>query len=159
MDLSAPKQKIITISSRFTKMPYSTRVTDVGNQLAKTLYGAQNMASIIGKARNVRTSNLKNTTIRVIMPRAKSPVEKQDKNCRAMKDRVKRKKAAKTSKNATQSLISPNFHQAYLRMVTFPCSCTKCIKPDTIDQKCIDVVNAIKTMIKHGIHQDIDIVF
>ena len=127
MELSAPKQKIITISSRFTKMPYSTQVTDVGNQLAKTLYGAQNMASIIEKARNVRTSNLKNTTIRVIMPRAKSPVEKQDNNCRAIKDYSKGKKAAKTNKKTTRSLI--------------------------------DVVNAIKTMIKHGIQQDVDIVF
>ena len=132
-----PKQRILTISSHFTKMPYSTQLTDVGNQLAKTIYGAQSLVSIIGKAKNVQKPILENTTIRVIMPRAKSPAEKNDNSCRAIKDRTKRKWS----------------------QFTFPCQCTKCYNPAIIDQNCIDVVNAITNIINHGISKGVDIVF
>jgi hypothetical protein len=132
-----PKQRILTISSHFTKMPYSTQLTDVGNQLATTIYGAQSLVSIIGKAQNVQKPNLENTTIRVIMPCAKNPVEKQRNNCQAIPHHTKRKWS----------------------QFTFPCQCTKCYKPAIIDQTCIDVVNAITNMINHGISNGVVILY
>ena len=85
-----PKVETIIITSRFKKMPYPSQIIDIANQLAQTLYGAQNLTSILGRAQNIQKSKLRNKKIQVRMPIATmdkalqsfSSMGKQDKKCR-----------------------------------------------------------------------------
>ena len=140
-----PKVETIVITSRFKKMPYPTQVIDIANQLAQTLYGAQNLTSILGQAQNLQKSKLRNKKIQVRMPIATmdkslqsfSSIGKQDKKCRMRNDRAARKGSTASS----------------------PCQCSKCRNQSFIDEKTETALRSIKSMIKHAIKQNIDIVF
>ena len=138
-----PKVETIIISSRFKKMPYPTQIIDVANQLAQTLYGAQNLTSILGKAQNIQKSKLRNKKIQVRMPiaptkalRSFSGVGKQYKKCRMRNDRANQKGST-----------------------TEACQCSKCRNESFIDEKTETALRSIKSMIKHAIKQNVDIVF
>ena len=140
-----PHKKIL-IKSKFVKMPYTTQIIDVGNQLAKHLYGAQNLASILGKSQNVLVSRLRNTKVHVVMPQLPSP-QKLDKICRIRKDKSGKK-------NVKGKILNP-------------CTCSKCrpmawrTEQEQLlgDEKTIRAFNAVKSMIRHGIQKGVDIVF
>ena len=139
-----PKVETIIITSRFKKMPYPSQVIDIANQLAQTLYGAQNLTSILGQAQNIQKSKLRNKKIHVRMPIATmdkalqsfSSMGKQDKNCRMRNDRAARNGTADS-----------------------PCQCSKCRNQSFIDEKAETALRSIKSMIKHAINQNVDIVF
>ena len=139
-----PKVETIIITSRFKKMPYPTQVIDVANQLAQTLYGKQNLTSILGQAQNLQKSKLRNKKIQVRMPipdskalKSSSSMGKQDKKCRMRNDRATRKGATASS----------------------PCQCSKCRYESFIDEKTETALRSIKSMIKHAIKQNVDIIF
>ena len=139
-----PKVETIIITSRFKKMPYPTQVIDVANQLAQTLYGKQNLTSILGQAQNLQKSKLRNKKIQVRMPipdskalKSSSSMGKQDKKCRMRNDRATRKGATASS----------------------PCQCSKCRYESLIDEKTETALRSIKSMIKHAIKQNVDIIF
>lgn len=145
--ISPPRahQKIL-IKSKFAKMPYSTQIIDVANQLAKHLYGAQNVAGILGKSQSVLVSRVRNLTIKVVMPPL-PPDPKLDKICRIRKD------------NSGKKSAKGNIYSQ--------CNCSKC-RPALWrrhqeqllgDEKTIRVFNAVKIMIRHGIQKGVDIVF
>lgn len=137
-----PPQKI-TIKSRFVKMPYKIQITDIANQLAKHLYGAQSLNSIQGKPQNVLVSRLRNVTIKVVMP-SLPPPPKPDKVCRGRNDN-----SGKKGKKAST-----------------PCMCSKCSptygrnKDEQIigDEKSIQVFKAVNNMIRHGVKKGVNIV-
>ena len=140
-----PHQKIL-IKSKFLKMPYTTQIIDVANQLAKHLYGAKNLASILGKPQNVLVSRLRNVKVHVVMPQL-PPAQKPDKTCRIRRD--------KSGKMNVKGKIST------------PCTCSKCrpmawrTEQEQVlgDEKTIRAFNAVKNMIRHGIQKGVDIVF
>lgn len=139
-----PKVETIVITSRFKKMPYPTQVIDVANQLAQTLYGKQNLTSILGQAQNLQKSKLRNKKIQVRMPiphtkalQSFSSMGKQDKKCRMRNDRAARKGSTASSS----------------------CQCSKCRNQSFIDEKTETALRSIKSMIKHAIKHNIDIIF
>ena len=142
--LHSERPKIITVKSKFVKMSYKIQFTDIANQLAKYLYGAQSLDSILGKSQNVIVSRLRNITIKVVMPSLPLP-PKPDKTCRVKKDNSG-KKGKKISKHCMCSKCRSNYGRNKNEYIIG-------------DEKSITVFRAIKSMICHGIKSGVNIVF